>query len=39
MYSKDQIEAGIKLVSAWYEGWKLDEIDVADIIHAIEESK
>lgn len=39
MFSKEQIKAGIELAQAWYEAWRLDELEPEQIIEAIEKAQ
>lgn len=38
MYTKDQIEKGIKLAQCWYEGWRLDDMEFEQIMEAIDKA-
>jgi hypothetical protein len=38
MFSKQQIAAGLSLASAWYEGWKIEDLDAEQLIEAIQKA-
>jgi len=38
MYSKQEKKNGIELAQAWYEGWKLDDMEPEQLIEAIEKA-
>jgi hypothetical protein len=38
MYTKEQIAKGLDLANQWYEGWRLDEIDIGQLYECIEKA-
>lgn len=39
MYTAAEIEAGLKLASEWYEGWRVDDLGSDQLIECIEKAK